>query len=640
MARFQPWRSLVHAAFAAIICLTLVLPGHADSGASGVIAIAAGGYHTVALKSDGSVLAWGNNGNGQSTVPEAASSGVSAIAAGFFHTAALKSDGSVLAWGGNGSGQSTVPEALSGVIAIAAGAYHTVALKSDGSVLAWGNNNYGQRTVPVTASSGVIAIATGAYHTVALKSDGSVLAWGHNGSGQSTVPTYTVSVNPSGTVADGASVAFTANAGGLNCSWDGVNVPECLSGNIIKTTRVVLTAQVPADTAISDWGSGCGSTTATTCTIDSLTADMTISPVFALTYAASASAGANGSLDSSTPSPRTVIHGSTTNFTFTAAIGYHVSAISGCGGAEYSNSSNAVASYTYITGPITAACTVSASFGINLHTLAVTRAGAGTGSINAGPGCTFAGTGGADSCTAAYGTPITLSGSGAAGSTFAGWSSGSGSAAECTGTAACTFDLTQDSAVIATFTLKSYTVTPSAGAHGRLSPATPQSVSYRSRTSFGLTPDPGYMIGSVSGCGGTLSAKTFTTGEITGNCTVTAAFKLITTPVTLPDSFAMAVGETLTVKGPGVLANDTAAAGLSLTAVLVRAPAYGTSFSLNSAGGFIYVHDGMDLKNDSFTYKARDGQGRESAATTVTILIHPWPIPMPWLPLLLNESEE
>jgi hypothetical protein len=60
-------------------------------------------------------------------------SGVSAIAAGYGHTVALKSDGTVVAWGWNNYGQTDVPAGLSGVSTIAAGFYHTVALKSDGT---------------------------------------------------------------------------------------------------------------------------------------------------------------------------------------------------------------------------------------------------------------------------------------------------------------------------------------------------------------------------------------------------------------------------------------------------------------------------------------------------------------------------
>ena len=67
-------------------------------------------------------------------------SDVTAIAAGFGYSLALKSDGTVVAWGSNARGQASVPAGLSGVTAIAAGYYHSLALKSDGTVVAWGDN--------------------------------------------------------------------------------------------------------------------------------------------------------------------------------------------------------------------------------------------------------------------------------------------------------------------------------------------------------------------------------------------------------------------------------------------------------------------------------------------------------------------
>lgn len=143
---------------------------------SGITAIGSGGYHTVALKIDGSVVAWGWGDYGQILVPVTAQSGVKAVAAGGSHTVALKSNGSVVAWGDNTYGQTTVPVAAqNGVAAIAAGEGHTVALNTNGAVVAWGRNNYGQATVPVEAQSGVAAIATKYLHTVALKTNG--LSW-------------------------------------------------------------------------------------------------------------------------------------------------------------------------------------------------------------------------------------------------------------------------------------------------------------------------------------------------------------------------------------------------------------------------------------------------------------------------------
>ncbi|MHB8808874.1 MAG: Lcl C-terminal domain-containing protein, partial [Desulfobulbaceae bacterium] len=78
-----------------------------------------------------------------------------------------------------------------------------------------------------------------------------------------------------------------------------------------------------------------------------------------VTWQVIAAAGANGSLDASTPSPQAVNNGATTQFTYNANTGYHVAGVSGCG-VNYTNTSNAVASYTATTGAITSDCTVSA----------------------------------------------------------------------------------------------------------------------------------------------------------------------------------------------------------------------------------------------------------------------------------------
>jgi uncharacterized repeat protein (TIGR01451 family) len=157
------------------------------SGLTGVVAVAAGGYHSLALKSDGTVVGWGYNAAGQINTPVGLT-GVVAIAAGDYHSLALKSDGTVVGWGTNDWGEATPPPELSGVVAIAVSGLHSLALKSDGTVVGWGNNASGESTPP-TNLTGVVAIAAGSYHSLALKSDGTVVAWGDTNWGATAVPT-------------------------------------------------------------------------------------------------------------------------------------------------------------------------------------------------------------------------------------------------------------------------------------------------------------------------------------------------------------------------------------------------------------------------------------------------------------------
>jgi alpha-tubulin suppressor-like RCC1 family protein len=153
---------------------------------SHVVAVATGGLHCLALKSDGSIAGWGYNAYGQTTLPAGPSNFVS-IACGSTHSVALRNDGTVVAWGDNTYHQTNVPVALSNVVAIAAGMYDCLALKLDGTVVAWGNNCCGQTNVPAGLSN-VVSIASGSAYNLALKRDGTIAGWGDNFYGQDNPP--------------------------------------------------------------------------------------------------------------------------------------------------------------------------------------------------------------------------------------------------------------------------------------------------------------------------------------------------------------------------------------------------------------------------------------------------------------------
>lgn len=226
---------------------------------SGVVAVAAGNAHTVALKGEGAVMAWGWNQEMQTNIPVTAQSGVVAVAAGYAHTVALKGDGSVVAWGWDGSGQATVPlAAQAGVIAVAAGGAHSLALKSDGSVVAWGENSFSQTNVPPAAQSAVVAVVAGDDNSLALRRDGSVVAWGGNLFGQSTVPAEAMSDVVAVSTGDGH-VAVLKSDGSIfawgNNQFGQTNVPpSAQSGVVSVASGDIHTMALKSDGSVVAWG--------------------------------------------------------------------------------------------------------------------------------------------------------------------------------------------------------------------------------------------------------------------------------------------------------------------------------------------------------------------------------------------------
>jgi hypothetical protein len=258
----------------------------------------------------------------------------------------------------------------------------------------------------------------------------------------------------------------------------------------------------PSEGYAIDSVSGCsGSLSGNTYTTGAITANCTVTASFTLNnYTVTPSAGTGGSLSPDTE--QTVAHGNNTSFTVSPSEGYAIDSITGCGGSLSGN--------TYTTGAITANCTVTATFTQNNYTV---TPDAGTG------GSLLPDT----EQTVAHGNNTSFTVSPSEGYAI---DNVSGCGGSLSGNTYTTGSITANCTVTATFTQNNYIVTPDAGTGGSLSPATPQTVAHGSSTSFTVSPSEGYAVDSVTGCGGSLSGNTYTTGAITANCTVTASFTL------------------------------------------------------------------------------------------------------------------
>jgi alpha-tubulin suppressor-like RCC1 family protein len=219
-----------------------------------VTAVAVGGIHSLALRTDGSVVGWGDNSFGQIGIPPAVTN-IIAIAAGQHHSVALRRDGNVFAWGRSDNFQQTAVPVHSNVIAIAAGANHSLAVQSNGVVIGWGRNDDGRATPPPTVGqaravgagqdhslavrtdttvrgwggqnvhgeatpppglASVTAVAAGANHSMALQNNGTVVVWGNNSFGQRNVPAFAA---PAKAIAAGANHCVALLENGTVIAW-------------------------------------------------------------------------------------------------------------------------------------------------------------------------------------------------------------------------------------------------------------------------------------------------------------------------------------------------------------------------------------------------------------------------------------
>ena len=257
---------------------------------SGIITIAGGYGHVLAVKSDGSVWGWGNNSFGQAASSFDISLGTPALlknisgpvqlSAGNLHSLALMSDGTVFAWGNNEKGQlgngTTVNSFspvnvlnLNNVVAISSGHSTNLALRKDGTVWGWGDGANGQlgsastvsvnnKPVQINGLSNIVSIAAGSTFSLALKSDGTVWAWGINTRGQlgdgttqgSNIPVKVSGLTGITAIATGYNFGLALKKDGTVWCWGNDTYGE-LGNGIVSTSPVPNPVQVAGLTGAS-----------------------------------------------------------------------------------------------------------------------------------------------------------------------------------------------------------------------------------------------------------------------------------------------------------------------------------------------------------------------------------------------------
>ena len=181
--------------------------------------VSGGGSHTVAIKTDGTLWAWGFNGDGALGTNDTTNRNtpITTFAGGndwkqvsggqFRFSMAIKTDGTLWGWGSGGNGKLGTNDTTNRLTPVttfdggtnwkqlSCGDFHTAAIKTDGTLWAWGNGSDGRlgvndttdRSTPVTTFAGGTnwkQIGSGYAHTTAIKTDGTLWTWGRGTSGQ------------------------------------------------------------------------------------------------------------------------------------------------------------------------------------------------------------------------------------------------------------------------------------------------------------------------------------------------------------------------------------------------------------------------------------------------------------------------
>ena len=220
-ARYCPGRDTTRAQMATFLSRALQLgasgPEQPPDG-GGFTTVSAGKELSCGLRSDGTVVCWGNNAWGQADAPEGE---FSTVSAGYGHSCGLLADETVVCWGANWDGQTDAPDGKFSTVS--AGYGHSCGIRTDWTVVCWGRNSDGQTDAPDGKFS---TVSAGYGHSCGIRSDRTVVCWGRNSDGQADVPDgkfRTVSAgywHSCGIRTDGTVVCWGANSlGQASAPW-------------------------------------------------------------------------------------------------------------------------------------------------------------------------------------------------------------------------------------------------------------------------------------------------------------------------------------------------------------------------------------------------------------------------------------